>query len=79
VQSILKNLNTLNPQYCQISVTLFSKHLPGILAPMGEADLQLQIQADKMLQQQLRQAGFESGGRGLKRSNSDLEPNQVKT
>lgn len=79
VQSILKNLNTLNPQYCQINVTLFSKHLPGILAPMGEADLQLQIQADKMLQQQLREAGFESGGRGLKRSNSDLEPNQVRT
>ena len=45
---------------------------------MGEADLQSQIQADKMLQQQLRQESFESG-RGLKRSNSDFEPSQVKT
>jgi len=78
VQGILKNLNTLNAQYCQLNVTLFSKHLPGVLAPMGEADLQSQIEADRKLQQQLREAGFESG-RGLKRSNSDLEPNQIKT
>ena len=45
---------------------------------MGEADLQSQIEADRKLQQQLRETGFESG-RGLKRSNSDLEPNQIKT
>ena len=74
VQGILKNLKTLNAQYCQLNVTLFSKHLPGVLAPMGEADLQSQIEADRILQQQLRANGFESG-RGLKRSNSDLEPN----
>ena len=78
VQGTLKHLNTLNPQYCQLNVNLFSKHLPGILTPMGENDLQSQIEADKILQQQLRAAGFESGG-GLKRSNSDLELGQVKT
>ena len=73
VQTILKHLNSLNSQYCQINPHLFAKHLPGIMAPMSEDELQSQIEKDKLLQNQLRQAGFGSGNQSLKRTNSDLE------
>lgn len=79
VQTILKHLNALNSQYCQLDIVLFSKHVTGILAPMAEDELQRQIESDRILQQQLRQEGFGQGNQRLKRSNSDLECNQVST
>jgi len=72
-QAILKYLNVLNPQYCQLNTSLFANYLTGIIPPMSEDDLQSQIEADQQLQQQLRESGFNTSNQRLKRSNSDLD------
>lgn len=77
VHNLLGNLHSLNGQYAQINPGLFARHLVGIHAPMSEDELEAQQEADRHLQAQLRQSGFNSGNQSRKRSNSDFEQAQL--
>jgi hypothetical protein len=79
VQSILKNLHTVNSQYYQLNAALFSRHLVGLQTPMSVDELQSQIAADKRLQEELRESGFDSGNQSKKRTNSDFESAKIAT
>ena len=59
MQSLAQNLYTVSPKYAAMNQSLFARHLTGLSPAMTEDDLEAQIAADKLLQEQLRgSAGF---------------------
>ena len=68
VTSLVHNLHKINPLYYQLNKPLFSTYLPGIEPPMTEADLEVQREADRMLQKELRESGFNQTDQSRKRA-----------
>lgn len=68
-QALLQNLHSINPKYCLINPDLFSRHIPtGVRPAMAEEELEAQKAADRALQEQLRQQGFNTCDQSRKRS-----------
>lgn len=68
VQSLLQHLHSINPKYSSINQDLFSRHIPsGIRPAMAEEELEAQRAADRALQDQLRNQGFNSRDQSRKR------------
>ena len=83
-QSLLQQLHSINPKYCSINPNLFSSHIPtGVKPTMSEEELEAQRAADRALQDQLRQQGFNTCDQSRKRGidgseqldNSSMEGN----
>ena len=67
-QSLLQQLHSINPKYCSINPNLFSRHIPsGVIPAMSEEELEAQRAADRALQEQLRQQGFNTCDQSRKR------------
>ena len=68
-QSLLQQLHSINPKYCLINQDLFLRHIPsGIRPAMAEDELEAQKAADRALQEQLRNQGFNNCDQSRKRS-----------
>jgi hypothetical protein len=84
MQSLLQQLLSINPKYSLINQDLFSRHIPsGVRPAMAEEELEAQRVADRALQDQLRQQGFNTCDQSRKRGidgseqleNSSMEGN----
>ena len=68
MQSLLQQLHSINPKYSSINQDLFSRHIPsGVRPAMAEEELEAQRAADRALQEQLRQQGFNTCDQSRKR------------
>ena len=65
--SLAQNLYKINQSYAQINPDLFSAYMTGVAPPMVEADLEAQRMADRRLQEELIESGFNSDNQSRKR------------
>ena len=73
-QSLLQNLHSINTKYCSINPDLFARHIPsGVRPAMAEEELEAQRAADRALQEQLRQQGFNTCDQSRKRGCGSAE------
>ena len=77
MQSLVQNIYSLNPKYAAMNPGLFGRYLANVGAPMLENELEAQREADRRLQEELRNSGFGNGDQSRKRVLGDAnEVNQ---